>query len=604
MTASFENIRLQVMWARLMAVVEEQAQTLIRIAFSTVVTEAGDLSAGVFDLKGRMVAQAATGTPGHVNTMAETVRYFLEQFPPESMHEGDHFITNDPWRGAGHLHDVTVVTPAFRKGRLVALFACICHQIDIGGRGLGPDGESIYEEGLFIPLMRLVQNGAFNESLLKIVRANVRHPYEVEGDIMSYVTSNEVGAKRLDAMLDEFGEIEFSELADYVVAHSRQAMMRAIRQLPNGAYRNVMEVDGYDEPVTLVASVFVEDGRIRIDYAGSSPASRYGINLVLNYTRAYSAFAIRAALAPDVPNNAGSLGLIETTAPVGSILNVEPPAPVSARHIIGQMLPDVVFGCLAQILPDRIPAEGASCIWSLQLRGGPEVQRLAANGVTSQAFSLLSFNSGGSGARPDKDGLSVTAFPSGVRGTSVEVLETMAPVVVWRKELWPDSGGAGRQRGGLGQVVEVSTIDGAPFFVFAMYDRIVYPARGLHGGRPGGRGLAELDNGEKLRIKGKQIVPAGCRLRLGLPGGGGIGNPLERNLARVEADLVEGLISRQAAYEDYGVVTDASGVADRVASLEERAARRGAAANLKDARPDGAIAPSGRRRNSFLPAPK
>lgn len=577
MKSQFDEIRLQVMWARLLAVVEEQAQTLIRTAFSTVVTEAGDLSAGVFDLDGRMIAQAATGTPGHVNTMAETVREFLLHFPPASMLEGDHFITNDPWRGAGHLHDVTVVTPAFHNGKLVSLFACICHQIDIGGRGLGPDAESVYEEGLFIPPMRLAHAGKLNESLLQIIRANVRQPYEVEGDIISYITANEVGAKRLRAMLDEFGEIEFGILADFVIARSRQAMLREIRKLSKGTYRNTMIVDGYDEPVTLVATVTVEDDRISVDYAGSSPASRYGINLVLNYTRAYSAFAIRASVAPEVPNNAGSLGLIETTAPIGSILNVERPAPVSARHVIGQMLPDVVFGCLAQFLPDRIPAEGASCIWSLQLRGGPEARQGSDAKIAERAattFSLLSFNSGGSGARPLKDGLSVTAFPSGVRGTSVEALENWAPVVLWRKELLPDSGGPGRQRGGLGQVLDVGTIDNAPFFVFAMFDRILFPARGSFGGLAGMPGAALLDNGEKLRIKGKQVVPAGRRLRLCLPGGGGMGSALERDFKQVAADLRAGMVSREAAFRDYGVVVSNAGEVDQEASRRERDKRR------------------------------
>jgi N-methylhydantoinase B/oxoprolinase/acetone carboxylase alpha subunit len=576
MSGTFDAIRLQVMWARLLAVVEEQAQTLIRTAFSTVVTEAGDLSAGVFDLDGRMIAQAATGTPGHVNTMAETVRDFLEQFPPEAMQAGDHFITNDPWRGAGHLHDVTVVTPAFRGGRLVALFACICHQIDMGGRGLGPDAESVYEEGLFIPLMRLAQAGKLNESLFQILRANVRQPYEVEGDVMSYMTANEVGARRLDAMLDEFGDVGFATLADFVVERSRQAMLREVRKLPKGKFTNSMRVDGYDQPVTLVATVEVDGDRVLIDYAGSSPASRFGINLVLNYTRAYSAFAIRAAVAPEVPNNAGSLGVIETTGPLGSIVNVERPAPVSARHVIGQMLPDVVFGCLAQMMPGKIPAEGASCIWSLQLRGGPEAQRsagIAADAPPATAFSLLSFNSGGSGARARKDGLSATAFPSGVRGTSVEALENLAPVVVWCKELMLDSGGAGRQRGGLGQIVDVGTIDGAPFFVFAMFDRVLFPARGSDGGQPGMVGAALLDNGETLRIKGKQLVPAGRRLQLCLPGGGGVGDPLERDLERVDADVRAGLVSREEALRLYGVVIDAAWAVDEAASLGERARR-------------------------------
>lgn len=559
-----------------MAVVEEQAQTLIRTAFSSVVCEAGDLSAGVFDLQGRMIAQAATGTPGHVNTMAETVREFLARFPPDSMRDGDHFITNDPWRGAGHLHDVTVATPAFHEGRLVALFACICHQIDMGGRGLGPDAESVFEEGLLIPVMRLAEQGKLNESLLQIIRENVRQPYEVEGDILSYITCNEVGVKRLAEMLREFKGIDFNTLADYVVSQSKEAMLRAIRKLPRGSYLNTMNVDGYDEPIRLSANVTIDEDSVHIDYAGSSPASRYGINLVLNYTRAYSAFAIRAALAPEVPNNAGSLGPIHTTAPLGSILNVERPAPVSARHVIGQMLPDVVFGCLAQILPATIPAEGASCIWSLQLRGGPEALKAAGGEHADHprvAFSLLSFNSGGSGARPTKDGHSATAFPSGVRGTSVEALENLAPVVIWKKELLPDSGGPGRARGGLGQVVEVSTIDGAPFFVFAMYDRIRCPALGRQGGLPGGRGLAKFDNGEDLHIKGKQIVAAHRRIVLWLPGGGGVGDPLERDLASVAVDLEAGIVSKQAAFTHYGIVADDAGAIDFSASERERNTR-------------------------------
>jgi N-methylhydantoinase B len=569
MATSFNEIRTQVMWARLLAVVEEQAQTLLRTAFSTVVCEAGDLSAGVFDLDGRMVAQAATGTPGHVNTMAETVRDFLERFPAGEMKPGDHFITNDPWRGAGHLHDVTVVTPAFHEGRIVALFSCICHQIDIGGRGLGPDGESVYEEGLFIPLMRLARAGQLNDSLLDIIRHNVRSPYEVEGDILSYMTCNELGARRLSEMLAEFPEISFATLSDFVIERSRQAMLTEMRKLPKASLSYEMTVDGYDQPITLKCRVDTGDDKVLIDFDGSSPASRYGINLVLNYTKAYASFAVRSSLAPDVPNNAGSLAAIEVVAPLGCIANVEWPAPVAARHIIGQLVPDVVFGCLAQVMPDVIPAEGASSIWSLQLRGGPEATWDEA-GPTPKAFSLLSFNSGGSGARPNKDGLSVTAFPSGVRGTSVEALENAAPVVIWKKELLSDSGGPGAHRGGLGQLVEVSTIDSSPFFVFAMYDRVFYPARGRAGGESGAAGGAAMDDGTALRVKGKQRIPRGRRLQLRLPGGGGIGDPLQRDLAKVSADLAAGIVTAEGALKQYGVLTKQDGSIDEIATRAER----------------------------------
>ena len=580
---TFNEIRIQVMWARLLAVVEEQAQTLLRTAFSTVVCEAGDLSAGVFDLDGRMIAQAATGTPGHVNTMAETVRDFLTKFPAATMQPGDHFITNDPWRGAGHLHDVTVVTPAFHQGKIVALFSCICHQIDVGGRGLGPDGESIFEEGLFIPLMKLADGGVLNESLLQLIRVNVRAPYEVEGDILSYITCNEVGAKRLTEMLSEFSDISFSDLSDFVVDRSRAAMLRAIEQLPDSTLHYEMTVDGYDQPVLLACQLDIKNGRVSLDFKGSSPASRFGINLVLNYTKAYASFAIRSSLAPDVPNNAGSLEPIDVTAPLGSILNVEWPAPVAARHIIGQMVPDVVFGCMAQILPDVIPAEGASCIWSLQLRGGPEAaQRQEA--ITPKAFSLLSFNSGGSGARPKKDGLSVTAFPSGVRATSIEALENAAPVVIWKKELLPDSGGAGEYRGGLGQVVEVGTVDSSAFFVFAMYDRVIYPARGRDRGHSGAVGMAMTDDGTRLRVKGKQLIGENTRLQLYLPGGGGIGDPIDRSIGSIEKELESGLISPQAARDLYGITITDAGSVDEAATILERKRRKNALPDVKKQR--------------------
>ncbi len=575
-----DAIRLPVMWTRLMAIVEEQARSLIKTAFSETVSEAGDLSAGVFDTQGRMIAQAVTGTPGHVNSMAEAVVHFLDKFPVTDMKPGDHFITNDPWLSSGHLHDVTVVSPAFHAdgdgAEAVALFACTCHQVDIGGLGQGPDGRSIFEEGLFIPLMRLAREGVFNEDLFEIVRANVRQPKQVEGDIRSYATCNQLGERRLAAMLDEFPDIGFGALADFVVDRSRAAMVEAIGKLPRGTYRNEMTLDGYDAPVTLHAALTVEDDRVVIDYDGSAPASPHGINLVMNYTRAYSAFGVRAAVAPEVPNNAGSLAPIEVRAPLGCILNVEKPRPVCARHIIGQFLPDVVLGCFAKIDEAAIPAEGASCIWGIQARGGPEIGAApgANRDTEARSFDVLFFNSGGSGARSADDGLSATAFPSGVRALPVEAVETRAPVVVWKKELRPDSGGAGAARGGLGQTVEVGTRDGAPFAVFAMFDRVDNPARGRMAGDGGAPGRVARADGTPLRAKGRQIIPTGDRLRIDLPGGGGHGDPLARPAEAVAADVAEGYVSPAAADTDYGVVLDAAGAVDAPATAAARAKRR------------------------------
>lgn len=567
------DIRLQVMWTRLIGVVEEQAKSLMRTAFSEVVSEAGDLSAGVFDRQGRMVAQAVTGTPGHVNSMAEAVKHFVAKFPVETMQPGDHFITNDPWLASGHLHDVTVVSPAFYRGRLTALFACTCHQVDIGGRGQGPDGRSVYEEGLFIPMMYLARAGQLNEDLLEIVRANVRQPYAVEGDILSYITSNEVGERSLGRMLDQFSGIPFETLADFIIQRSQAAMLEEMRKLPPGTYRHSLTLDGYDTPITLAAALTVEAEQIRVDYSGSSAASPYGINLVLNYTKAYTAFGVRVAVCPYVPNNSGSLAPIVVSAPEGSIVNVQRPAPVAARHITGLFLPDLILGCLAQAMPDRIPAESSS-VWGLQLRGGPEAAGLF-DWPADQArpFDTLLFNSAGAGARPNKDGLSATAFPSGIRALPVEIAENAAPIIIWHKELRPDSGGPGRWRGGLGQTVEVGTANGAPFAVFAMWDRSENPARGRAGGQPGRTFRPSLSNGDTLKPKGKQFIAPHTRLRVELPGGGGYGDPLTRPVEQVARDAAEGFISREAAQTEYGVILNADGLVDEGATVAERKRR-------------------------------
>ncbi len=576
-----DDIRRQLMWSRLIAVVEEQARMLMLTAFSATVREAGDLSAGVFDLRGRMVAQAITGTPGHVNSMAEAVPHFLKEFPIAEMQDGDHFITNDPWIASGHLHDITVVSPVFRDGKALGFFACTCHQVDIGGMGQGPDGRSVFEEGLYIPPMHLARAGKPNGDLLRMIRANVRQPRMVEGDVLSYVTTNEAAGRRLVKMLGEFGEDGLEDLADWIFDRSRKAMIAEIRKLPRGTFENEFVLDGYDRPVKLKAALTIGEDEITVDYAGSDPASAHGINVVLNYCKAYSAFGVRCVVGPRIPNNAGSLAPIVVKAPEGSIVNVKHPWPVSARHVIGQFLPDVMLGCLAKAVPERIPAEGAACLWGAQLRGGPSV---AAGAPTEsnrigEPFEVMFFNSGGSGGRPFADGMNATAFPSGVRALPAEVVETVAPIVIWKKELRAGSAGAGRYRGGLGQTVEVGTIDGAPFAFFAMFDRVKSKPRGRRGGADGTSGRVETANGAKFRAMGLQTVPADERLSLSLPGGAGWGDPLERPPERVAADVADGLIEHEAAERDYAVVLTADGRADEAATAALRASRRRAHAS-------------------------
>ena len=574
--SALARLRIQIMWNRLISVVEEQAQTLLRTAFSTTVREAGDLSAGVFDTKARMLAQAVTGTPGHVNAMANAVKHFQDKYPLEKMRPGDAYITNDPWQTCGHLHDLTVVTPAFRDGRAIGSFACTAHVVDIGGRGFGPDARSVFEEGLYIPIMPLVRAGEINQDLLDMVRGNVREPLQVEGDIFSLIACNQEGVRRLLAMMDEFRLDSLDTLADEIIERSRRASLEAIRALPKGTYRNRLTMDGYDEPIELVAALTIGDDGVHVDFDGSSPASNYGINVVLNYTLAYTSFGVKCIVAKDVPNNAGSLSTITVSAPEGSILNVPRPWPVASRHVIGHMLPDLVFGCLHQVVPERVPAEGAASLWIVQLRGGEtaidaEARRNAP--AISPAFEIALFNSGGAGARPARDGLSTTAFPSGVRTMPVEATETVAPVVVWRKEMATDSGGAGVRRGGLGQIMEIGGVDGAPFSVLAQFERLEHPARGRDGGGNGAPGRVALGSGTTLRGKGQQTIPPHDRLLLTLPGGAGYGDPRARDPEAVADDLRDDLVSATAAREEYGVVVDAEGKPDAEATRRLRAAR-------------------------------
>ena len=565
------TIHRHVMWNRLLSIVEEQAQTLIRTAFSTSVREAGDLAAGVFDRQGRMLAQAVTGTPGHINSMAEAVVHFIDKHPLSTMEPGDAFITNDPWLTSGHLHDITVVTPTFYRGEVVGLFANTCHVVDIGGRGFGPDGRQVFEEGLGIPILPLFRRSEPNETLLAMVRTNVREPRQVIGDIFAFAAANETGSERLIAMMQEFGIGQLDDLAEFIIDNSQRATIERIRKLENGTYRNEVTLDGYHQPVTLKAALTVSDNGIHVDYGGTSPASRLGINVVLNYTKAYTCFGVKCAVAPDVPNNYGSLQPITFSAPAGSILNVQRPHAVAARHIVGHLLPDTVLGCLHQVIPGGVQAEGAASLWILQLRGGSSLAAGSGYPGPVPEFELLHFNSGGSGARPDKDGLSATAFPSGVRGVPVEASEAITPVIFWRKEFRADSGGAGRQRGGLGQVIEIGGSDGIPFDVLAMFERVDNPARGRDGGGNGAMGIVALASGSKLQAKGQQTIPPHERLHLELPGGAGFGDPFERPAEHVAEDVRNGLVSMASARDDYGVALRSDGSVDEEATAALRA---------------------------------
>ncbi|MFK7854113.1 MAG: hydantoinase B/oxoprolinase family protein [Granulosicoccus sp.] len=575
MAKQSSTVAKQVMWNRLISVVEEQAQALVRTAFSTSVREAGDLSAGVYDTEGRMLAQAVTGTPGHVNAMADAVPHFIRRIGVDNIFEGDVYITNDPWEGTGHLHDITVVTPSFYQGRFVGFFACTAHIVDIGGRGFGADANSVYEEGLYIPIMKFVDQGVVDKTLISIVRGNVREPDQLVGDIYALATCNEIGHRRLVDMMQEFKLSTLNEIASFILDNSRRATLECINQLPHASASGEMTIDGFSKPIVLKVKLEFLSDRISCDFAGTSGLDKKGINVPLVYTKAYACYALKCAIAPEIPNNAASLAPFEVTAPVNSIVNAVHPAPVALRHIIGHMVPDTVYDALDKILTATVPAEGAGTLCNFQVSLRPRTDEPTAAQDIAQMQSavrseVLTFNSGGSGARPQQDGLNATAFPSGVMTMPIEATEHTGPLIIWRKELRPDSGGAGKYRGGLGQYMEVGAVAGHEFDFQAMFDRVDHPARGRQGGSAGAATTIAQDDGTPMKGKGKQFVPHGRRVMLAFPGGAGYGDPLQRDPSSVKRDLARGYISPEACRRDYGLSeTEINAVLDAVKRGEE-----------------------------------
>ncbi len=544
-------IRTQVMWNRLISVVEEQAQSLLRTAFGTITREAGDLSAGVYDTKGRMIAQAMTGTPGHVNTMATAVAHFFKHFPQATMKPGDVYVTNDPWLGTGHLFDYVMTTPVFLGQKLVAFFASTCHVIDVGGVGMSAKANSSFEEGTLIPHLKLRKEGKLNDELLSIILANSRNPVEVKGDLLSLISANDTGARRLIGMMREFKLAHIDGLAEHILSQSEKGARDAIRALPEGQWSYDMPLDGYESPITIKSKLTIRKGRIVIDFSGSSPASIYGINSPRTYTHAYSVFGLKAVIAPHVPNNIGSLSCFDLVTEPGTCVDPIRPSPVTARHVIGQMLADAVFGCLAQALPGQVQAESAGSIWILGLNSA-HGRVPAEQTAKARPFGVINIGLGGIGGRPGKDGLATTAFPSGVGTIPVEVTETQCPLYFKRKQYLPDSGGAGQWRGGLSQLIEIANREKAPFTISAAtFDRIHNAAQGRDGGRPGRKGKAYLGSGVPIPDKGIHVIPTGDSLVCELPGGGGFGNPKRRARALIEADLAAGLITAERARADY-----------------------------------------------------
>ena len=535
MTTRPDPVTLEICWNRLIGVVNEQAAALQRTSFTSIVREAGDLSAGVFDSRGWMVAQAVTGTPGHINSMALAMKHFLAAYPLERLAPGDVLITNDPWKTSGHLNDVTICSPIFRGDRCIAFFASTCHTADIGGHVLSAEAREVYEEGLQIPILKLYEAGRPNETLMAMIRENTRVPDMVLGDFHAQIAGGAVGGERLLEFMDEFGLDRLEPLADEIIGRTERAMREAIRALPPGVWEHAITSDGFGEPITIKVRCQVRGDDLLIDYTGSSMASRRGVNVVMNYTEAYTTYGVKVIVSPDVPNNEGAFRPLRITAPEDSILNVRRPAPVAARHVIGHFLPHVISGALGQALPGRVMAEGSANIWGVQVSGKDDV---------GAPFTHIFFSSGGTGARSVKDGLAATAFPSGVLGTPVEVIENLSPLLVERKALRDDSGGAGKYRGGLGQTIAFRVRTREPFVCSVLCDRTSTPALGFLGGEPGARGEVLINGVAPANPKAEQVIPPDALVEVRLPGGGGYGPPSDRDPDLTARDLLESYVTR------------------------------------------------------------
>ncbi len=515
-----DGIQLEIMWSNMISIVSDQAKALKRTAFSPIVREAGDLATALFDAKGRMVAQALTGTPGHINSLGAAASKMLQVIPIEEIEAGDVLITNDPWLSAGHFFDITLLTPIFRAGTVIGFCGSTIHHTDIGGYGIGAGARDIHEEGLWIPVMKYFEKGRPNKSLHTIIRRNTRTPEAIFGDLGAQFSSGNTGADRLNAMCDRHGIDSIERLSAEIILRSERAQRQAIMDLPAGDFigESAFDVPGGDI-ITLRAKVSIDNklGEIIIDFEGSSEPSPLGINVVEAYTHAYATFTIRSILNPDLPNNAGSLAPIKLKLPNDCIVNAKYPSPLNARHVVGMFVPFPILKALGQVVPEKILAESSGAVWTIQVQG------LDGNG---DPFTSSMFNySGGMGARFEKDGLSATCYPTGVSVVPVEVLEASIPIEFTQKELVLGSGGRGKYVGGDGQTIGFRMRSGKEWALNAIPSRLKLGPEGYNGGKKGATGRFLINGEAKLGAK-KTSMSADDLVTMITPGGGGMGKPL------------------------------------------------------------------------------
>jgi N-methylhydantoinase B len=526
----FDAVTLEILWRRTISAVDEAAKALRRTSFSTLVNESNDFACVLTDAAGQSLAQNTESIPSFIGTLPVTVKAFIKEIGLGNMAPGDVLITNTPWIATGHLNDITVAKPIFHQGRIVGFAASTAHAPDIGGKVRSVEPREVFEEGFHIPVMKFMNAGEPDRTLLKLLRAAVRTPDQTEGDLWAQITGLELLEKRLGDLMSEYGLGDLEVFAGDILRRCEGAMRAAISKIPDGTYTHAFQTDGLEEPFTYQIAITVKGDQLHVDYAGTSPQVDRAINCTLTYTFAMTAYALKCALLPNLPNNEGIFRAIEVAAPEGSIVNPRFPAAVGGRMATGHYLPIAVFGALASVLPERRIAASGSPLWSLIQTG------LRANG---QTYANVLFFNGGMGATDSNDGQSTYAWPSNVSNVPVELIERNSPLFVVRKALRPDSGGAGRYRGGLGQEIEFEVTSETPVGIIFMAERCRFPAQGIDGGAAGARGEVLID-GVSVDYRKNVVLKTGQRVVLRTPGGGGVGEPSERNPVAVEADRREG----------------------------------------------------------------
>lgn len=553
MRRTFDPITLEILWRRLISIVDESDSTVARTAFSSLLRDAHDYTCMFTDQKGRELAQGTFATPGQSGAMALGIKNLVNKLPPETYKPGDVFITNDPWALAGHLNDVCVLSPIFYKDRLVAFTACVFHHSDIGGR-VSSDNHDVFEEGLFIPLVKLYDGGVLNQSLMDMIRWNVRTPDEVVGDIRSQIAANHVCSEKICQMLRENDLDNLDDLADQIITRTEKSMREEIEKIPDGIYTaegKIEQMKGQQE-VVIKAKVEVKGSDIIVDLEGSSPQVNWGGNVVYNFTYAYVFMAMKSMFGPDIPNNDGCARPITLRAPEGSVVNCKFPAAVAARLVIGHFITEIIYRALSEVVPNKVIAGS----------GGTPAQMNVFYGKRKDGspWHSVIIRGGGMGASAISDGNYVYIFPANGANTPIEIFESDTPLIVERRELITDSGGPGRMKGGLGQreVFKVPDDEYAPLppvNLGIQAGRHLLPPEGLFGGKPGAKAQF-LINGLPGNPFGLTQLKPGDVVVIDAAGGGGYGNPLERDIEMVERDVLEGYVSIEKAKEDYGVIVD------------------------------------------------